>query len=143
MNQKDRLQTRKENLKLVDTDTYRPKINCLEIDVNNTFRHELGKFMMYWLIRKGVNADCASVAFNVDDIYRRMMFLDDDLKEFIEKNGVKLKKQEVPHIVSEARMREGHRADLFILDSGERVEIVNHNEKSVQPYNKETIVVRV
>jgi hypothetical protein len=148
MSQKNLILTRKENLKLLDTDKYRPKINCLEIDVNNTFKHELGKFLMYWMVKKGVPADCASKKFEWNpfpesDLSLRMDEMESMIESITKCNGVKLKKHEVPHIVSEARMRAGHRADLFVLDTGERVEIVNHCDKSTIPYDKETVVVRV
>ena len=143
MNQKDRILIRKKNLKLLDTDAYRPKINCLEIDVNNTFKHELGKFLMDWMVKKGVPADCAGE--RIEDIAQspRISYIDYLITRFVESDGVKLKAWEIPKSVSEARMKDGSRIDQFILDTGQRIEIVNHNDKSVVPYDKETVVVRV
>lgn len=143
VSKKDLQLNRKRNLELVDTDKYRPKINCLEIDINNSFKHELGKFLMFWLIRKGVNADCASIYFNHKPILDAIGYLKENITLFIKTDGVKLKKHEVPHIVSEARMREGHRADLYVLDNNQRIEVVNHCDRSVVKYNDKTIVVRV
>lgn len=143
MSQKDRILRRKENLKLLDTDAYRPKINCLEVDVNNTFKHELGKFLMYWMIKKGVPADCAGERVKYIANSTRTDYVAYLVNHFVESDGVKLKKHEVPSIVSEARMREGHRADLYVLDTGERVEIISSCDKSVVPYSKETVVVKV
>ncbi|MCK5333817.1 MAG: hypothetical protein KAJ24_04850 [Candidatus Aenigmarchaeota archaeon] len=153
MNQKDLLLRRKENLKLLDTDAYRPKINCLEVNPNNTFKHEFGKFLMYWLIRKGVQADCASTIFNThkadaltfnrDTIAYNLDEICSRIEKFMEKNTVKLKKWQYPCSVSEAHMRDGSIRDQHILDTGQRIEIVSSCDKSVVPYDKDTIIVRV
>ena len=40
-------------------------------------------------------------------------------------------------------MRDGSIRDQHILDTGQRIEIVSSCDKSVVPYDKDTIIVRV
>ena len=98
---------------------------------------------MYWLIRKGVNADCASGFFENKKYMDMISRFDFTTGLSIKLNSVKLKKHEVPHIVSESRMRDGSRQDLFNLDTGERIEVISSCDKSVVPYDDKTVIVKV
>lgn len=95
MNRSELEITRKRNFSLLDRG-YRPKINAIELEINNSYEHEKGKF---------------------DEMWRLLQ------------EGKLKKKWEVPKIVSEARFSNTLRADLFDLDNGEVIEIVNSEKE--------------
>ena len=48
-----------------------------------------------------------------------------------------------PKIMTECKLRNQGRWDIFILDTGERVEIVRSNEQARKPYDDKTVVIRI
>jgi len=66
MNQRELEKARRNNLNKLDT-AFRPKINAVEIDINNSVEHELAKFICVWLIRKGVNTDRLQTFFDKNE----------------------------------------------------------------------------
>jgi len=129
MNQRMLILERLKNYSKLDGDAYRPKVNALEIDINNSLKHEFAKFLCVWLIRKGVEAD------NLPKIIKNHFFTKMDslgIKGDISRYMTRFKhKWEVPEVVTEARFKDGkRRGDIFILDTGEIVEIeTNHKIK--------------
>jgi hypothetical protein len=98
---------------------YRPKTNVLEIDINNTLAHELAKCVCFYLLRKGIPANLLPEFFKQKDWHNPS-----NSYMFVIQNGSVYKRTYLrPHIVVEARFKEGRRADLFCLDSGEKIEI--------------------
>jgi len=119
MNQKQLIQTRQNNLKLLDT-LARPKLNAVEVDINNNIEHETTKFLCVYMIRKGVPATTLPKYFQNMSKYK--------VREFIDCFGEKFKEEwRRPVIITEARFKKfsgkTRRADIFILDTGEKVEI--------------------
>jgi len=111
---------RAESLNQLST-AYRPKINACEVDINNSFKHELGKFLALWMIRNKVPAN------QLEDVFDRLRG-DKRFKEFIKMINEIVKEFEVkemvrPAVVTEARFKIGRRADLFVLDTKEIIEI--------------------
>ena len=156
MNQRMLILERLRNYNKLDTDAFRPKVNALEIDINNSPQHEMAKFLCVWLIRKGVPADILPKIFRYNEDFEEETYGDpigsileisSDIPMIVKKYGVKIKeKWRVPEVVTEARFRDkfercdehhkngtytakarNRRADIFILDTGEIIEIeTNH-----------------
>jgi len=106
----------------------RLKVNAVEIDINNSIEHELGKFICVWLIRKGVPRDL------LPEYFKNAKIGGYDVQDIAiglaEGDGQKFnRKWQVPQVVTEARFKvkstwlQRRRADIFILDTGEIVEI--------------------
>jgi hypothetical protein len=113
MNKIELERARMENFKKLDI-AYRPKINTVEVNVNNTIEHELAKFYCVWLIRKGIPA------------YELQTWFDTSYLEFNKRyktTGNFKHEWERPQCITEARMKDGARWDIFVLDSGECIEI--------------------
>jgi len=146
MNKQQLERIRRENFNKLDT-AYRPKVNAMEININNTFEHELAKLLCVWLIRDGFTLG------QLQEIVPKWMknsklsqqgnlFLGQDFK----------REWQRPQVVTEARFskdltpmyggpinkrplyyldkfgnklknKSRRRADIFILDTGEIVEI--------------------
>ena len=140
MNRLELENKRLENFHKLDWQQFRPKYNALEVDINNGYEHEKAKFRCLWLIRKGVPA------FKLQDILMG--------EEFEENFFINFKHEwERPVVITEARFKEfsgikkvktkeyldmdvyhnvpiKRRADIFILDTGECIEIeTNHKIK--------------
>lgn len=151
MNKEQLERARIGNLNKLDQ-SYRPKINAVEVDINNSIEHELAKFICVWLIRNGVPINqllefpfskLVSPTKNEPRI---------ELKSFIKNNSRKFKHEwERPCIVTEARFddlcynlklkweKQQRRADIFVLDTGVVVEI-----ETGKSYDKEgAITVRI
>lgn len=140
MNRKDIEKIRRENLNKLDT-TFRPKINAVEVNINNSIEHELAKFICVWSLRIGFPASQLQYVitgqFEGKTIFLPIILL-----------GQKFKHEwERPQVVTEARFKKTRwdvgnkyypdldkagnlkigtiqrRADIFILDTGEIVEI--------------------
>jgi hypothetical protein len=111
---------------------YKPKLNCLEIDVNNSLRHELAKFVCMWLVRNGVGAEELQKYFRD----RRWEEASKKLSSLLRQTGSTTHR---PKIVSEARFKDGRRVDIFVLDTGEKIEL-----ETGKSYNKkDAIIVKI
>jgi len=132
MNKKELEKIRKKNYEKLDYYRYRPKINALEIDINNSYKHEKAKFDCIWAIRKGLPANLLPEMFK----FRTCVFRN----KFINKYRVKHKyKWQIPQVITEARFKNKRRVDIFILDTGEMVEIETGKSKE----KKGVITVRI
>lgn len=134
MKRKELEKIRRSNLNKLDR-SFRPKINAVEIDINNSIKHELGKVICFWFLRKGVLPEMIQSFFNVAEDYKfdNINEVFEELKLYASYYGQKFKRKwQVPQVVTEARFKElipwgkglhRRRADIFILDTGEIVEI--------------------
>lgn len=130
---------RNQNLRKVELLTYRPRVNAVEIAVNNSFGHEYAKFLSAWMIRNGVRASQLPRFFAGDTIS-----IKDDVENFIEKYSMKFEHNwERPEIITECRLRNEGRWDMFVLDTGERVEIVASSQLAKKPYDDKTVVIMI
>jgi len=122
MNRKELELKRLENLKKLDR-SYRPKINAVEVDTNNSFKHEFSKFLSVFLLRAGYTADELSILIpkiinrKCKALLKEMHYLVARKYPFPRKKIIK------PNVVTEARFKNKRRADIFVLDTGEIVEI--------------------
>jgi hypothetical protein len=129
-----------QNLRKVELLTYRPKLNAIEIAPNNSFSHEFAKFTAAWLIRKGLPSNQLPDFF---EIARNALPME-ALEDFIRKNRLEFEYEWLrPEIITECRMRDQGRWDIFILDTGERVEIVRTNERARKPYDDKTVIIKI
>lgn len=139
MNRKELELKRRENLRLLDTG-YRPKINAVELNINNSIKHEAAKFYISWMIRKGVPIDSMLVTiYKGVATHKLKRPRDIDLAEYITDNfGQKFsRKWQRPQIVTEARFSKRLRADIFVLDTGEVIEIAQtESERSLNRKRK-------
>ena len=160
MNRVELESKRLENFHKLDWQQFRPKYNALEIDIGNSIEHEMAKFICVELIRNGVEAKQIPTlrirGFNFWKFSPIPMAIEWAVKE----HGQKFKHEwERPVVITEARFKEfekinnkeiekyletrnikdiikenvkpiQRRADIFILDTGEKVEIeTNHKIK--------------
>ena len=116
------LKKRGKNLQLLD-ESYRPKINAVEIDINNSFKHEFAKFLCVYLLRKGYDP------FELQDLIPKILkkkcqaLLREISRLTRRKYPFPKVKIEYPDVVTEARFKNRRRADIFILDTGKIIEI--------------------
>jgi len=153
MNRVELERIRRENLNKLDT-AYRPKVNALEVDIGNSFVHELVKFYCVWLLRNGVPANMLP-KLNMKEIDWRYF----GAAELYSKFKHEWKR---PQVVTEARFKKSikinpddlmvenlerlhkskqRRADIFILDTGEIIEIETDNK--VKKEGENVITVRI
>ena len=132
MNRLELENKRLENFHKLDWQQFRPKYNALEVDIGNSIEHEMAKFICVELIRNGVEAKQIPTlrirGFNFWKFSPIPMAIEWAVKE----HGQKFKHEwERPVIITECRFKGGkRRADIFILDTGECVEIeTNHKVK--------------
>jgi len=138
MNRIELEKKRRESLNRLDR-AYKPKINAVEVDINNSFVHELAKFLAVWLIRKGFPPeDLPSMLNNLSE-YKSLItgFL-----SLSEPPKQKIPRWKIPQVVTEARFKNGKRADIYILDTGQTVEIET-NPKRAKRHREDVIVILV
>ena len=132
MNKETLIKARKINFEELEKEKYKIiKRNAVEVDVNNSFAHELAKFVSVWLIRHGVLPEYLQDIFAKDFITHFGNFAIDVWQSFVktvdsvvDNFGLKYDADwKRPEIVTEARLKNGRRADIFVLDTGEIVEI--------------------
>lgn len=165
MNRKELERTRRENLNKLDT-AFRPKINAVEIDINNSSNHEFAKFMCVWLIRKGCPANTLSEIFEEGWDEEGVLTADFDCEDYEIKHewerpqvvtearfGVQVilkdisreqyenkhNQKEILKHIKEATEKMTRRADIFILDTGEIVEIETNKKVKKEGDNVITI----
>lgn len=133
MNRLELENKRLENYHKLDVYAFRPKYNAVELDINNSIEHELAKFMCVWLIRNGVSAIELQDIFDTFKLTKQNYFvipsrLFMEMKE--DCDGFKYQ-WERPVVITEARFKGNlRRTDIYILDTGEKVEIeTNHKVK--------------
>ena len=141
MNRQELENKRLENYHKLDTFAFRPKYNAVEVNINNSIEHELSKFMCVWLIRNGVSANELQDIFDTFKLTKQEYFviparLFKEMKD--DCDGFKYQ-WERPVIITEARFKGNlKRVDIYILDTGEKVEIeTNHKinkEDSITVY---------
>jgi len=136
MNRVELERKRLENFHKLDWMQFRPKYTALEIDIGNSIEHEMAKFICVWLIRNGVPTDLLQGSFKWNKLTEgEVNWKSVPLQEFADRTknlGQKFKHEwERPVIITEARFKGGkRRADIFILDTGECIEIeTNHKIK--------------
>lgn len=148
MNKKDLIRTRTANKAKLEPSSWKNK-NRIEIDIGNSIEHELAKCICFILLRNGVIPEvCKQKIEHLIQTDEDISFY--QLEKTIEEYGQKYKKEwQRPVIVSEARLKPKviltnvydtkeevlsnpyplnekkiqRRADLFVLDTGEIVEI--------------------
>jgi hypothetical protein len=147
MNQKELIRARTINKSKLEPSSWK-NINRIEIDLANDkdgYKHEIAKEICFILIKKGVPADSLPFIFKASKPIEYILF-ERGLEDMIENWATEIydKNWKVPVIVTEARFKTyftptkgkgflkdakcvtsnyGRRADLFILDTGEIVEI--------------------
>jgi len=120
MNKYELMESRNKNFQRLDLQTFRPKINAIELDIGNTLRHELSKVIVVWFIRHGYSASSIPPMFGFGGITEKLR----ELENIVKTPNTGFTTWQVPQIVTEARFKGGkRRADVFILDTGEIVEI--------------------
>lgn len=128
---------RNTNFKKLDLQSYRPKINAIELDIGNTLRHEMSKVIVVWLIRHGYAASSIPQLFGFGGITEKLH----ELEKVVKTPEPGFTHWQVPQVVTEARFIGGkRRADVFILDTGEVIE-VETNRKVRKLDASETIYV--
>jgi hypothetical protein len=150
---------RRKNFNKLDT-AYRPKKNAMEIDINNSIEHEIAKFFCVWLIRKGLPAEQLPEIFENDwddGILATDFDCDDsEIKESWRRPVVVTEARFKPANVISAYHSDKHksqkqilkemtevtqkltrRTDIFILDTGQCVEI--ETDKTIEKENAITV----
>jgi len=152
MNKAELIAIRTKNKRLLEPSSWK-NINRIEIDIGNTPAHELTKCLMFILLRNGVPTDCLTKEKALKEGHTTSEIIKEYGFEY-------KKPWQRPVVVTEARFKSGYyalfelgkekpaeyisedmkkrrktkpktrRADLFVLDTGEKVEIeTNHKLK--------------
>jgi sugar diacid utilization regulator len=113
----------------------------VEVDINNSLEHELVKFLCVFAIRKGIEAQSLQKIIDKSKNTERLNSMIDTYKGYFKHDWMR------PVVITEARFKKSEqkdfcynlktpmkkqtrRADIFILDTGEKVEIeTNHKIK--------------
>lgn len=156
----------------LDLHAYRPKINAVELDVNNSPEHEFAKWWCVLLIRNGVPANLlpelikrypeepkfalwSSTKLYLEDFgenygatkdfewQRPQVVTEARFKPFAKDYSASMKelKKTNEKVKVELKERFRRRADIFILDTGEIVEI--ETGKSYDKKEPNVITVRI
>lgn len=140
MNKLELERVKMKNWRAIDSMPFRPKVNNVEIDINNSIEHELLKAISVILIRNGVEVDNLPHVLSADLFFEGIDCWGMDtsaslqnhvsctiatlMRNIIKKYGHKFKnKWEVPDVVTEARMKNGRRIDVYVLNNGKSLEI--------------------
>lgn len=152
MNEEELIKIRRENYDKLDNFSFRHKRDAIELNRGHTPKTNFAKVACWVLIKNGVPAnllpEIVPKLFREDDtvVEHNIALMLNMIPAAIKAYGRKFKHVwEVPEIVMEAKHKRGTTGDwdLYILDTGERIEIVDANEKAVKPYDEKTIVVRI
>lgn len=123
MNERKLTQKRRENFKKLEYMAYNPHINCTPVNTNQSYSHYYVGCVVDWMLAKGVPANVLPDFWEEDNR--------DDIESFIKKHGQRFRhKWERPQIVSEAIFSTKLRADRFVLDTGEIIEIAESEDQS-------------
>ena len=119
MNKETLMEVRRKNKAKLDF-AFGKKVNSVEVDINNTPRHEMMKTFVIYLLRKGVPANMLPMVcrWESGDIPISIVMM--RARPFFEKYK---HDWEVPEVSSEARFRDSTRADVYDHDDGSRIEI--------------------
>ena len=107
----------------------RPK-NAIYISTANDLRHELGKFMICWMLANGTNID-----YYWKDVRKSILqFCKLDLSEFTFPNESK-------QYITEAVDRNHKRRDIVVLDDDQAIEVVykHKSRKLFSEYKKANV----
>ena len=140
MNKNKIFKTRNLNAKKLDYSS-RSHRGYFKYVPNNSISHELGKFIVNFLISKGVDS------IQLEDIINELEYfkpLVSELNLKADEYGQKFNHTwEIPEVIVEADIPKKGTWDIYILDSDKRVEVVKSNEEAKEPYDKDTVVVRI
>lgn len=143
MNKQDLIRLRNENMKCLDP-TVKPHKNSVAFKIKGeTPEHFLKKAISSYCVRRGVPPDCLIPFFESPAMVKRIGSLVTRMESFCDFNGMDFKNDwERPVVLSEARMDSGAVFDLYVSDTGQRIEIVHTCSDSVVKYDDDTIVIR-
>jgi len=124
MNRIEMEKKRRENIRKIEY-TDRTHINCVRFNIGNTFKHELSKFIISWLLSGGK----IKLKEDFNDLVLRVVAT--STQEFMEED-----------FITEARpMGRKRRYDVFALTSGNIYEV--ETGKSYEKKGKNIIVVKI
>jgi len=143
MNKQDLIRLRNDNLKCLDS-TVNPHTNSVAFKIKGeTPGHFLKKAISSYCIRRGVPPDCLISFFESPAMVKRIGSLVTRVESFCSFNGQDFKNEwERPVVLSEVRMESGAIYDLYVSDTGTRIEVVQTCDQSVVKYDEDTIVIR-
>ena len=131
-NRKNKLIQEQKQLDKVDKFAYRPKMNALEVDINNTMEHESAKFLCLWMIRKGVHPMLLPKFLENPGQYK--------LADFV--RMYKSPAREGIDVMTEVRFKDHTRADLWIPSEDIKIEIETGKSYD-KPISERTVVIRI
>lgn len=144
MNKRDLIRARTANKAKLEPSSWK-NINRIEIDIGNSIEHEIAKCICFILLRNGVPAEQLPhlVPGRICGAENPEEYSAYWIERMVEEYGIAhgLKEWQRPVIVSEARFKDGHRADLYVLNNDNEVEIILSSEPKKLKENQ--ILVRI
>jgi hypothetical protein len=135
MNKKDLALNIRSNKSLIEYSD-RSHVNCVRVGIGNSLKHELSKFFVGWILANGGDVRILfplfkteildKVAWNTfEKIYDQWCF-----------------KGSERNFICEARfMKSKERADVFCLESGERIEVETDKKRAERFKDKKGVLV--
>ena len=123
MNRRELENRRRKNYEKLEWMAYSHNVNSTPINTNQSFSHYYVGCLVDWMLAKGVPANVLPDFWKKDN--------QDDIHSFIKKHGQRFRnKWERPQVIAEAHFGVKLRADRFILDTGEIIEIADSEDQA-------------